>query len=29
VRQLSNVGTGPLTFVVVSAPPVAGDGEMV
>jgi quercetin dioxygenase-like cupin family protein len=29
VRQLSNVGAGPLTFIVVSAPPVPGDGEMV
>jgi mannose-6-phosphate isomerase-like protein (cupin superfamily) len=29
VRQLSNVGAGPLTFVVVAAPPVPGDGEMV
>lgn len=26
-RRLGNVGWGPLTFVVVAAPPVEGDGE--
>lgn len=27
VHQLTNVGWGPLTFFVVAAPPVEGDGE--